>query len=140
MTMLHASSAPLPAPQQLRNGTPHEVVIYAGTAVEQVLAPSGFVFGSQDDYGLVAELMTPDGPVPITGIIRRTLLFGRPGPRVRIAEPLPVPGEEPGVLWVVSAHTAAAAPERRDFLTPGQPVYGPTGRQLGCQGLRNPRI
>lgn len=123
------------------NGCPHELVVYdhMGQHLLHVIPESGYVFGAEDEYETVDVLGTPHADFPITRILRRTLRFGTKGNRrQRILREQAVPEEHPGVYWVVSAHTACAAPDRSDFLVPGQVVLGPNGRPLGCRGLRDP--
>lgn len=124
------------------NGCPHELVVYdhSGQQLLQVIPESGYVFGAEDEYETVDVLGTQHALFPITRILRRTLRFGTKGNRQqRIAQALAVPEEHPGVYWVVSAHTACAAPHRTDFLVPGQALLGLNGRPLGCRGLRDPQ-
>lgn len=130
--------------QVILNATPHTVNVYDPTGTRELMSlpPCGYVFGSADAYEFVDAMGAGEALVPISRIQGRTLEFGTLNPdrtaAERIGQRYPVPPEHPGVTWVVSLHTAAAAQDRTDFLVPGQAVYGPTRRQIGCAGLRDP--
>lgn len=124
----------------IRNGTPHPINIYDADGVREVarLGPSETAFNTKDHYAMIGRI----GQTPIMTITHRELEYGmvnRTRTGGRISMRLPAPPPMPDVFWVVSLHTAAAAPDREDFLVPGEPVYGPGGRQIGCRGLRDPR-
>lgn len=130
--------------QVILNATPHTVNVYDPTGTRELMSlpPCGYVFGCADAYEFVDAMGTGEALVPISRIQGRTLEFGTLNPDrtapERIGQRYPVPPEHPGVTWVVSLHTAAAAQDRTDFLVPGQAVYGRTRRQIGCAGLRDP--
>lgn len=112
----------------LRNLTPHEVVVLVGDD-ECIIAP--------DPAGpaRAAEVETDAGWVFVRS--------GDVGPSVEVTERsfgdvTGLPAPEEGVWLIVSSVVAAAAPARRDLLTPAGLVRSDTGAVIGCTHFARP--
>jgi hypothetical protein len=103
-----------PSAVRFENLTPHSVT---DALSGQAFPPSGTV-------ARVAATFTPSGETGGVQLFRRT--FGA-------VENLP--DKRDGVLLIVSALVAAAAPDRDDLVSPGELVRGPDGQPIGCKGF-----
>lgn len=109
---------------ELRNYTPHALVLYSGGEIVATLPASG--------NARVKTTLTPKAPIAHGGALWPTVetAFGK-------IENLPDPQE--GVLLVVSSLTAEAAKlEGRtvdDLLTPASLVRDDGGHVIGCRAL-----
>jgi hypothetical protein len=108
------TTAVQPAATRFENLTPHSVT---DALSGQTFQPSGTV-------ARVAATFTPSGETGGVQLFRRT--FGA-------VENLP--DKRDGVLLIVSALVAAAAPDRDDLVSPGELVRGPDGQPIGCKGF-----
>jgi len=111
----------------LVNLTPHSITILGGPAPLVLPAP-------------VAGTPIPRVAVPVTAAISdpdATASVGVPVTRAPASggTVVDLPDPTPGVWLVVSLVVRAAAPGRRDLLSPGPLVRGPDGQPTGCQGL-----
>ena len=111
---LKPEAAEEPAAVRFENLTPHSVT---DALSGQTFAPSGTV-------ARVATTFSPAGEASGVQLFRRT--FGA-------VEGLP--DKRDGVLLIVSALVAAAAPDRDDLVSPGELVRGPDGQPIGCKGF-----
>jgi len=102
---------------ELRNYTPHPL---------SVLDAAG-----------AATAMPVFGPAPRLAVSRESLgdLGGFPVVRSTMGAPEGLPDPEPGVVFIVSALVAEAAPDRGDLAYPGEAVRDEAGRVVGCRGL-----
>jgi hypothetical protein len=96
------------------NLTPHSVT---DALSGQTFPPSGTV-------PRVATTFTPAGEACGVQLFRRT--FGA-------VEGLPE--KRDGIMLIVSAIVAAAAPDRDDLVSPGELVRGQDGQPVGCKGF-----
>ena len=87
-------------------------------------AITGTSFPASGDVARVAATFTPAGEAGGVQLFRRT--FGN-------VTGLPAPQD--GVLFIVSALVAAAAPSRSDLLSPGELVRNSDGQPIGCTGF-----
>lgn len=113
----------LPNPEVI-NATPHPLNICVEGEQVLYLPVSGVV-------ARAASATQQYGEITVNGV--RVPLFQT---RFGALEGLPEPRE--GVVYVVSALAAAAAPERNDLLTPGPLVRDEAGVVIGCNGLNKP--
>lgn len=103
------------------NCTPHQVVVHNSDGDKVVFEPSGIV--------------------PRVSM-SRTLLYKLEGVEIfatRYGDAVDMPKVVPGTSYIVSNMTAAACSDRRDLLTPGDPIRDEEGRIIGCLGLNVPR-
>jgi hypothetical protein len=102
---------------ELRNLTPHPLRLHG-------------------EDGAVVEL-APHGPAPRLSTVRASLgtVAGLPLVRTTMGEIEGLPAPEAGVLLVVSAMVAEAAPSREDLAYPGEAIRDESGRVVGARGL-----
>lgn len=82
-------------------------------------------------------VLEPAGPAPRLTTTREDLgvLDGVPMVRATMGDVTGLPAERPGVILVVSAMVAEAAPERADLACPGELIRDDAGQVVGCRGL-----
>ncbi|RLF66767.1 MAG: hypothetical protein DRN30_01515 [Thermoplasmata archaeon] len=112
--------------KKIKNLTPHEVTLVGEDGKVIATFPSEGLLRLSQKTERVGTISVGDGvEIPIT-----ETTFGG-------IEALP-PREE-GTIYIVSALTCQAAPDRDDFYIPNQTVRDENGRIIGCRSLsRNP--
>lgn len=107
------------------NATPHTLTIVTPHGNVE-LPTSGLILRC------ATEIVTAE-PIEFSGVIIpvTTTTYGE----VMTADGSPVPAPQNGVIYVVSALVRLAAPDRVDFMSPGQLVRDTAGQPIGCQGL-----
>lgn len=105
----------------LINLTPHAINL-----PDRVIEPSGKIIRVSST---IEEIGTIDG-IKIT----RTE-YGEPGVEVGNRWDGELPAPEEGVWYIVSAMTAQACPDRKDFLIPNQTRRDSNGNIIGCMSL-----
>ncbi len=109
----------------ITNLTPHAITVLGGPAPLVLPAP---VAGTPIPRVAVPPATPDPDATAATGVpVTRAPASG--GTVVDLPDPTP------GVWLVVSLVVRAAAPGRRDLLSPGALVRGPDGQPTGCQGL-----
>lgn len=101
---------------ELKNFTPHPLALHG---------PEGIMN------------LPVSGSAPRLDVARVSLgtLAGLPLVRSAMGNVQGLPAQEPGVVLVVSALVAEAAPERTDLAYPGEAIRDGAGRVVGARGL-----
>lgn len=104
------------------NCTPHTVSVHNSDGTKLTLNPSGTVPRVQVNRTFLqkaggADVYRPD--------------YGKPSG---------LPDRADDTFYIVSSLLAAAAPDRDDLLTPGNPIRDDQGRVIGCKGLNAPNL
>jgi hypothetical protein len=105
---------------ELRNLTPHEVVVDAGSGTVR-LPPSGVVARCTTTRDILEHVSVEDVAVPLT--------------RVRVVECQDLPQPEAGVMLMVSRLVAEARPDRADLVVPDDAIRDDQGRIVAVRAL-----
>lgn len=103
------------------NMTPHALNIIAGNGAVALTIPSSGVARAAQKREHIADLTVDGVSIPVS-----KSTYGA-------VEGLPAPVD--GVIYVVSALTAQACPDRADVFITDDPVRDEAGRIIGCRGL-----
>lgn len=113
----------------LVNLSPHEVVLWDEDDERVVLPPATVVprliLGGGEMTCIRATGSTSEPVVEVTVAHGERLLGLDP----------PLPGPQPGVLYVTSRVVAEHCPERRDLAWPHELIRDESGRPIGARGL-----
>lgn len=110
----------LPPPVELRNLTPHEIVLETPSGTLH-LPPTGVVARCDTTREVLGHVSVDEVNVPITHV------------RVEDCENIPPPRE--GVMLIVSRIVAEARPDREDLLIPDDAVRDSDGRIVAVRAL-----
>lgn len=103
------------------NMTPHALNIIDGNGAVALTIPSSGVARAAQKREHIADLTVDGVSIPVS-----KSTYGA-------VEDLPAPVD--GVIYVVSALTAQACPDRADVFITDDPVRDEAGRIIGCRGL-----
>jgi hypothetical protein len=117
------------------NATTHTISVFDadGTRIILELPTSEIVIRTGERTVMLSAAMVLGASIPISGIAITTLRATDQN-----GNPVPLPAQQRGVVYVVDFNVAAAAPTRGDFVLRGPSVRNRHGRFIGCQGLRVP--
>ena len=105
------------------NLTPHDVTVMpAGDAAAVTFPASGQLARVREVTGEISWVSSESGPVPLQQVSYAEQIDGLPDPA-------------PGVIYLVSRITAAAAERRDDLVFPQGELRDDNGQIIGCRAL-----
>jgi hypothetical protein len=103
------------------NLTPHEINVVLDDEIKS-FSKSGTIARVSEESTLVAWI----GGCPIF--------------ESKWGDVIDLPEAEEGIVFIVSAMVRSAVPNRRDVVSPGNPVRDAEGRVIGCRGFVRNKI